>query len=155
MPNIAALLKDEIARISRKEIRRLADPLKKQVAAQRQDIAMLKRERDALKREIAAVRKSSGKAVKAEAPSDTQTRVRFSAAGLRTLRGKLGLSAGEFAQLIGASAQSVYNWEHEKARPRQAQLQRIASLRGIGKREASKQLEAQATATKRASKRKE
>lgn len=145
MPNLASILKDEIARISRKECRRLVDPLKKQVAAQRQDIASLKRERDSLKREVATLGKALGKAsgrTVAKPPTESEGRHRFSAAGLRTLRKKLGVSAEEFGKLIGASGQSVYNWEQGKARPRQALLQQIAALRGVGKRQVQKLLEA-------------
>jgi DNA-binding transcriptional regulator YiaG len=81
-------------------------------------------------------------APKSEIPA---TRIRFTAKGLRAQRAGLGLSADEFGKLLGVSAQSVYNWELEKARPRAEQVGRIAALRGIGKREAAerlKQLEA-------------
>ena len=42
--------------------------------------------------------------------------------------------------LLGVSGQSIYHWEAEKSRPRQAQLQAIAALRKIGKREAKRKL---------------
>jgi hypothetical protein len=48
------------------------------------------------------------------------------------------------------SAQSVYNWEHEKARPRVEQLSKVAALRGIRKREAKARLEQLGAATKKA-----
>ena len=35
---------------------------------------------------------------------------------------------------------TIYNWEHEKARPRKAQLADLVAVRGIGKREALKKL---------------
>ena len=44
--------------------------------------------------------------------------------------------------LLGVSAQTVYNWEAKKATPRAAQLEAIAALRGIGKREAQSRLAA-------------
>ena len=31
---------------------------------------------------------------------------------------------------------TIYNWEHEKARPRKAQLAALVAVSGIGKREA-------------------
>ena len=46
------------------------------------------------------------------------------------------------AQLLGASALSVYKWESGKAHPRAAQLERIASIRQLGKREALARLTA-------------
>ena len=56
-------------------------------------------------------------------------------------RERLGLSAEDFGKLLGVSAQSIYNWEHEKARPRAEQLAKVAALRGIGKREAKARLD--------------
>ena len=43
MPNLASVLKAEVARIARKEVRGQTDALKKTVASQRSDIAALKR----------------------------------------------------------------------------------------------------------------
>jgi DNA-binding XRE family transcriptional regulator len=67
--------------------------------------------------------------------------MRFSAKGLQSHRSRLGLSASEFGKLLGVSAQTIYNWEHEAARPRDEQLGKLAGLRGIGKREAVARLE--------------
>jgi len=66
--------------------------------------------------------------------------LRFAAKGLRTQRARLGLSAADFGKLIGVSAQSIYNWESEKARPRAGQITRVAQLRMMGKREARAEL---------------
>jgi DNA-binding transcriptional regulator YiaG len=67
--------------------------------------------------------------------------VRFVAKGLKSHRNRLGLSAADYGQLAGVSAQSVYNWEQGHASPRSEQLKMIAALRGIGKREAQVRLE--------------
>jgi len=67
--------------------------------------------------------------------------MRFSAKGLQSQRSRLGLSASEFGKLLGVSAQTIYNWWHEAARPRGEQLGKLAGLRGIGKREAAARLE--------------
>ena len=62
--------------------------------------------------------------------------VRFSARSAKAQRRRTGLSADDYAQLVGVSALTIYNWEHRKSRPRQEQLASLASIRGIGKREA-------------------
>ena len=72
--------------------------------------------------------------------AETGSRHRFSAQGLRSMRGKLGLSAADMGRLVGVTGQSIYNWEQGKSRPRQTQVQAIAELRGIGKRQASRLL---------------
>jgi hypothetical protein len=46
-----------------------------------------------------------------------------------------------------------HNWEHEKARPRRAQLAALVAVRGVGKREALKKL-AELQATKKRGRRK-
>ena len=141
MPNIASVFKEEIARIARKEMRRHIDPLRKQVSAQRSSIAELKRELAQAQKALARLQKAQPEAAPATADTGGDAApARFSAAGLRSLRARLGLSAADFAQLIGVTGQSVYNWEQEKSRPRQSQVQQIAALRGIGKKEARARL---------------
>jgi transcriptional regulator with XRE-family HTH domain len=54
----------------------------------------------------------------------------------------LGLSAKDFGKLIGVSSLTVYNWENGKSKPRRSQLPGIISVRGLGKREAIRRLEA-------------
>jgi DNA-binding XRE family transcriptional regulator len=43
--------------------------------------------------------------------------------------------------LLGVSAQTIYNWEAEKTRPRQEQLVAFAALRGMGKRQVTAKLQ--------------
>jgi DNA-binding transcriptional regulator YiaG len=142
MPNIAAVLKDEIARIARKEVRSQTADFKKASAQYRSHIAALRRRIDDLERQL----KKAGKAPArpngpaAQDAEDQGTARRFSAARLAAQRRKLGLSAADFATLLGVSGQSVYKWEHGEARPRARQLEAIAALRGIGKREAAARL---------------
>lgn len=143
MPNIAAVLKDEIARIARKEVRAQTGNFKNASTQYRANIAALRRRVEELERELARVRKAAGRAAPAarEEDEDGSTRRRFSAARLAAQRNKLGLSAADFATLLGVSGQSVYKWEHGESRPRAKQLEAIAALRGIGKREAQARLE--------------
>lgn len=60
---------------------------------------------------------------------------RFSAARLAVQRRNLGLSADDFGKLVGASGQSVYKWESGTVRPRASQLEGIARVRAMGRRE--------------------
>ena len=62
--------------------------------------------------------------------------VRFSARSVKAQRSRLGLSAADYGKLVGVSGLTIYNWEHDKSRPRQAQLAALVAVRGIGKREA-------------------
>lgn len=139
MPNIGAVLKQEIARLSRRELRGEVEATKKASAQYRRHIAALRRQVAALERQVALLARRVGNGSAAPA-SETQTKFRFVAKGLKSQRVRLGLSASEYAKLVGVSAQSIYNWEHGHAIPRAAQVAAMARLRGIGKREARARL---------------
>ena len=66
---------------------------------------------------------------------------RYSAKGLAAQRRRLGLSAASVAKLLGVSTLSVYKWESGKTRPRAKQIEAIATLRGMGKRDVAQRLE--------------
>jgi len=142
MPNIATVLKEEIARLARKELRQHIDPLRAQVLAQRKAISALKQEVAGLQRDIAKLAKGTPKAAQAKTDSGSAGRPsRYSGALLRKLRERLGLSRDAFAPLIGASPQAVYNWEHTDTRPRQEFLDKIALIRGLSKAQVAALLE--------------
>ena len=141
MPNIGAMLKQEIARLSRREVRAHGQATKKASAQHRKHIAALRRQVAKLERQVALLqRRVLGVSPSAQAPSPKQ-KVRFVAKGLKSQRSRLGLSAADYGRLVGVSAQTIYNWEREEARPRGAQRAKLAVVRGIGKREARKRLE--------------
>lgn len=142
MPNLSSVIKSEITRLARKEIKTAVDPMRKANAGYRRDIAELKRQLATMQRELKTLSKPSRRAVATEATEATSTKgTRFVAKGVKSLRGRLGLSAAEFGRLVGASGQSVYNWETGKAIPRDSQKAALAAVRGLGKRDAAKRLE--------------
>jgi DNA-binding transcriptional regulator YiaG len=142
MPNIASILKSEISRVARKEARTETAGIKKASSAHRTEIAALKRRLQAAEQELRRLVKASGKlaSAQAEAEPPAQT-LRFSAKTLSAQRKRLALSAEDCGLLVGASAQSVYNWESGEVRPREKHLAAIAGLRNLGKREVAAQLE--------------
>jgi DNA-binding transcriptional regulator YiaG len=136
MPNIASILKSEIARVARKEIRGETLQLKKAVASYRSQIAALKRRAQALEKSLRTLSRRGGKPEPAADDEGPMGSFRFSAKGLKSHRKRLGLSAHECGILLGASGQSVYKWEDGKARPRAKHLPAIAALRNLGKKQA-------------------
>ncbi len=140
MPNFATMLKTEISRISRKEIRKETEALRKASVAQRHAIAALKRQVQDLQRSLGAVAKQAKSRTARESHGPT-TPLRFVAKGLVSLRARLGLSAPELARLLSVSAQTIYNWEQKKTVPGKPQLGVLAELRSLGKREARNRLE--------------
>jgi hypothetical protein len=140
MANIGAVLRDEITRLSRKESRVQINSTKRATANHRKDIALLKRQIMQLERQVKALSRRAGVTSAAPPVTAGATKFRFVPKGLRSQRARLGLSAADFGKLIGVSAQSIYNWESEKARPRAGQITRVAQLRVMGKREARAEL---------------
>lgn len=141
MSNIAAILKEEILRLARKEIRRQTNVLRKASAQYRRDIAEMKRRVSDLQRKVAPLEKQVLRNAPTQFAEADAQHVRFTAKGLRSHRERLGLSAANYGKLIGVTGQTIYSWEQETSRPRQQQVAIIASLRHMGKREAQVCLE--------------
>ena len=150
MPNIGSVLKEEIIRLSRKESLSQIDPTRMAATRQRREVAELRRQVAQLTRQVGLLSRKTLGAPTVGPAHDKGKPTRFSAKALRVHRERLGLSADDFGKLLGVSAQSIYNWEHEKARPRAEQLAKVAALRGIGKREAKARLDQLVAAKKKA-----
>ena len=158
MPNIAGILREEIGRLSRREIRKATEPTKKATNQHRHAIAALKSHVTKIERQMYALTRTMTRYQQgSEAAADNGSpskKIRFVAKGLRSQRSRLGLSAGDFGKLIGVTANSVYAWESGTTTPREQQVAKIAALRTVGKREATKRLQAATTLkTKRQHKR--
>lgn len=135
MANIASVLKEEISRLARKELRSETEKLKKASAQYRSDIAALKRLTAKLEKQIAHLEKAAAKDLEVKTGADAATMARFTSKGFKTLRLRLGLSATEAGSLLGVSAQTVYNWEAGTSSPREQQLAKVLALRAMGKKE--------------------
>jgi DNA-binding transcriptional regulator YiaG len=141
MPNVASVLKNEIARVARKEVRGETVPLKKAVSAYRSEIAALKRRAQTLEQALKRLSKVHMPAPKTDAVVEEPGKYRFSAKSLASQRRRLGLSSVQCGLLLGASDQSVHNWEQGKTRPLARHLPAIAALRGMSKKDAAARLQ--------------
>jgi DNA-binding transcriptional regulator YiaG len=142
MSNVASVLKSEISRLAKREIRAELQSLKKSAARHRADIAALKRAIDKLERQLRQAKKLRTPTSDSDAGSEGGPKRRYSAKRLAAHRAKLGLSAENYGRLCGVTGQTIYKWEQERARPQAAQLEALAQIRGIGIREALARLEA-------------
>lgn len=146
MAQLASLLKAEIIRLARKEVRTELQALQKASSRYRTELAALKRQLKDQQRLLAKQAKNGGggrgrsSAAADTVSEDDSPRLRFRSAGFATLRKKLDLSAADMGKLIGVTQQTVYHWEKGQARPRASQLQSIATVRKLGKRGAAAKL---------------
>jgi DNA-binding transcriptional regulator YiaG len=152
MPNLQTVLKDEISRLARKEIRTQVGKTIKQVTDQRREIAELKRVNVDLNRRLSFLEKQEKTRLEqptepkviiqqADGSIEAESTARFSPKWLAKHREKLGLSAANYAALVGCSPLSIYKWEKGETTPRAAQREALAEIRGIGKRDAQQRLE--------------
>lgn len=141
MTNLATVLKSEISRISRKEVRGDILALKKALGSYRTEIAGLKRRTQVLEQEVRRLTRGIAKAAPMEEANGSAEVLRFSAKSLASQRRRLGLSAHDCGLLVEASSQSIYNWEDGTTRPRPRHLAALAGLRKLGKKEATARLE--------------
>jgi len=141
MPNIATALKDEIRRLAKKEIKAATGTTKQAVAQYRREIAELKRQVKKQERKIAFLENRERERLEQPEAEGVAEGARFSARSVKAQRERLGLSAADYAKLVGVSGLTIYNWEHGKSRPRKEQLAALVAVRGIGKREAARRLE--------------
>ena len=147
MSSLAQLLKSEIERLARKEVRQQlrkdAHALKKATSQHRSAIAALKRQTQALERAMRELRRlhnvHKSPALKEEATAQGVP-LRFRAAGMATNRKRLGLSGAAFGALVGVSAKSIFDWEQGKSKPKPHNLRAIAALRGISIEDARRRL---------------
>jgi DNA-binding transcriptional regulator YiaG len=141
MPNIATMLKGEISRIARKEMKSGTSVLRKASAQYRREIAALKRQVENLLSRISLLEKKVLQEVPAQVTEVATKGFRFTAKGLLAQRKRLGLSAESFAKLVGVSGLTIYSWEKGTSRPRKALLPVLGSIRQMGKKEAKARLE--------------
>ncbi len=146
MPNLAQTLKQEIARIARKEVREDVTALRKAASTYRTEIAALKRSVKDLQVQLRAAQRASARGANVQAQEDASTRpgrkAVFNAERLKVKRQALGLSQAQMAALLGISTLSQWKWESGQVTPRASKLARYFEVMAMGKREAAKQLEA-------------
>jgi len=142
VPDVANVLKEEISRIARKEIRARVDPLKKQVIELRRRLraaeATLLQLQKTTNKTANTVSRQSGAIV----PDVEETRqIRISANAVKKLRTRLRLTQAQMAQLVDVSTNTVVRWEQGTSSPRGGSRAVIASMRSMGIKQVKKQLE--------------
>lgn len=144
MPNIAEVLKQEIGRLARKEVKIGCTPLQNQIRELRKTVSAQKQVISQLEKSISRLATSSaegGKAIPAAEEEDVQVKVRLSPASIKRIRNRFKISQGQLAQLLEVSTNTIVRWEAGTSVPRARYKQELGKLRGMGKREIKKRLE--------------
>jgi DNA-binding transcriptional regulator YiaG len=142
MGKLEGMIKGEIVRLAKRETRRIALPLRrdlrtlKNVVSQlRQSVLVLEKWTTQQKKEI-----RKGK-IPLEAAPDEVKKSRFSPRLIRNLRKRLGVTQKEMASLAGVTVGAIYQWEQGIFEPRGKKKGILVALRKLGRRAAKKLLE--------------
>jgi len=141
VPKLEQVLKSEIIRLARKQIRAACGPLARDVRELKRRVSQLSKTVVALDKMRAALEaRKAAEGTKLEAPEEKVKAARLSPLLIKKLRTRLGISQGQLASLIGVSGPAVAHWEQGKSRPQGQNRAALVALRGIGKRQVKRML---------------
>ena len=142
MPNVAKVLKQEISRLARKEVRAGFTPLKEQirdlknlVAQQKKLIARLEERLTQLDGQRAGNGEKDG-----PAGGEKPRRIRITPRSIKSQRARLHLSQAQLGLLLDVSTNTVVRWETGRTVPRPRHREELARLRTMGVRQVKKLL---------------
>ncbi len=139
MAKLESILKSEIQRLAKREVRAVSIPLKREVRSLRLTLSKLSKTVSALERFAKEAAKEAKP--KLQASPEEVAASRLTGPRIRSLRKRIGLSQRELGTLIGASLNAVALWESGKFRPRGEKKTALVALKKLGKREARRLLE--------------
>lgn len=132
MPDIAVVLKQEIARLAKKEVRSGINPVKKQALESRKAIAALKDQLARMEQTMAKLVADASKRMVIPAAEQDESNARISPVSVKRQRKRLKLSQKEMGQLLGVSTATIVGWESGRTKPRDANKEGLAELRNLG-----------------------
>ena len=147
MPNVASVLREEIQRLARKQVKAGLSPVKRETVRLKKSVADLRGQVTALSRttrELLAKVTAMVASQETEAATKPAAGLRPTSRSLGALRRRLGLTQVQFGKLLGVSGQAAGQWESKggRVRMRSATLAALAGIQEIGRREARRRLEA-------------
>ncbi len=134
MAKIESILKSEIIRLAKHEVRSVFRPLKKEVWGMKSKLSNLIKNFTVLDRLAKEVVKTKGRAKLEASPEEVRVS-RLTAERISALRKKLGISQREMGILVGATIAAVASWEKGKFKPRGEKKAALVALRNMKKRE--------------------
>jgi DNA-binding transcriptional regulator YiaG len=146
MGKLEGIIKSEIVRLAKREMRKITVPLGKDVRLMKNTVSQLRKAVLILER-FAARQESQFKKEKIllEATPEEVKVSRFSPRLIRSLRNHLGITQRELAILIGVTVGAIHQWESGIFVPRAQKKSALVALRKLGRREVRELLEEKKT----------
>ena len=136
MSKMGSVIKSEIVRLAKGELRKISIPLKRDVRLLKGTVSQLRKNVLALQRFAARQEKQRPEhEVPLAASPEEVKKSRFSPRLLRSLRKKLGITQKELAILAGVSVGAAHLWETGKFRPKDNKMGVVVALRKFKRRE--------------------
>lgn len=149
MGKIESIIKSEIQRLAKREVRSTFRPLRKEVWGMKLKLSNFIKNFTILDRLAKEASKSKSTERKLEASPEEVKASRLTPERIAGLRKKLGISQRELGVLVGATIGAVLSWEKGKFKPRGDKKAALVALRKIRKRDVRKMLAEKPVETKR------
>jgi DNA-binding transcriptional regulator YiaG len=136
MGKLEGIIKSEIVRLAKREMRKISVPLGKDVRLLKNTVSQLRKTVLAVERFAARqkVELEKGKVLLEATPEEVKES-RFSPRLIRSLRKRLGITQKELAILTGVTIGAIHQWESGLFVPRAQKKSALVALRKLGRRE--------------------
>jgi DNA-binding transcriptional regulator YiaG len=146
MSKLDTIIKSEIVRLAKREVRKISVPLGRDVRSLKSTASRLRKAVLALQRMTASQQKELEKRkMPLEASPEEVNVSRFSPRLIRSLRRHLGITQKELSVLTGVTVGAVHQWESGQFKPSMKKKAAMVGLRKLGRREIRKLLEGKET----------
>ena len=135
MGKLEGVMKEEIIRLAKREMKMKFVPLRRDVRSLKVITSQLRKSVLGLQRLVSQQEKQMvPKAIPEVTPEDMK-KARFSPRLIKSLRKHLGVSQKEMAKLAGVTVGAIFQWEKGKFEPRDDKKKILVGLRKLGRRE--------------------
>jgi len=146
MGKVEGIIKSEIVRLARREIRKISVPLGRDVWSLKSAVSQIRKAVLTLQRITASQQKELDKGkTPLEATPEEVKESRFSPRLIGSLRRHLGITQKELAILTGVTVGAAHLWEIGKFKPSMKKKAVMVALRKLSRREVRKLLEEKGT----------
>ena len=136
MGKVETIIKSEIIRLAKGEMRKVSIPLGRDVRLLKNTVSQLRKSVLSLERFAAQKQKElSNREIRLEAPPEEMKQSRFSPRLLQSLRKRLGITQKELAILAGVTVGAAHLWETGKFRPKDTKRSVLVALKKLNRRE--------------------
>ena len=146
MGKVEGIIKSEIVRLAKREVRKTLVPLGRDVRLVKSAVSQLRKTVLALKRFVAQQQNELKKRkIPLEATPEEVKKSRFSPTLIRSLRRHLRITQKELAILTGVTVGAAHQWEIGKFKPKDEKKSVMVGLRKLGRHDVRKLLEEKTT----------